>query len=169
MATTPLPLPAIVAVAGVTHHRDAVARAAQGDPVEVHPEPDNPADPHALRVDDQHGAALGYVPALLAPRLHAAGAGPWAARIVDCLGDGPLRGLRIRIDGPAAPSTLDVVVAATGRRLGRYHGQAPGGRLIILDEHGRPFRMPADLCATVTADDVPVRAAADAPPGTVGV
>lgn len=42
-----------------------------GEPVELRPEPKNPADPHAVAVYSCRGVQIGYVPADRAPRLAA--------------------------------------------------------------------------------------------------
>ncbi|BBC72898.1 conserved hypothetical protein [Altererythrobacter sp. B11] len=50
------------ALVGEQHYQDAIAGCRAGDTVTIWHEPDNPYDPDALAVADQHGRTLGYLP-----------------------------------------------------------------------------------------------------------
>ncbi len=106
-------------VAGLTHHPQAAqeARFAPGSVVVLAPEPNNPADPHAVSVWDATGEQqLGYVPAEIAPEIaeRIAGGEPLGAAIV--------REHRSEPEG--------------GRRLGLVMLIAPAGRVTLSVEPG---------------------------------
>lgn len=146
-ATSALPLPATVPVAGVTRYRGPVADLRPGDRLEVVAEPDNPADVNACALRDRAGRTVGYVPADLAARLRVAGAGPWTATVADVVGSGRLRGLRVTIVGPVCRSEPTVVLAVSGQPLGRYAATVAGGRLAVVDGQGRRLVLPQSICA----------------------
>lgn len=47
--------------------RFEIALCAPGDPVELRPEPENPADEHAIAVYSERGVQMGYIPSQRAP------------------------------------------------------------------------------------------------------
>lgn len=51
-----------VRLAGARSYQAAIGRAAEGDPVLILREYDNPHDPDALAVEDANAATLGYIP-----------------------------------------------------------------------------------------------------------
>lgn len=52
-----------------SNRRFEIALCAPGDPIELVPEPDNPADPQAVAVFSERGSQIGYVRAERAPRV----------------------------------------------------------------------------------------------------
>lgn len=61
-------------VAGISHYWENINEVWDGDtevsrPIELIPEPDNPKDPNAIRVD-VYGKTIGYVPAKKADKVH---------------------------------------------------------------------------------------------------
>lgn len=72
-----MPLPQLsLAIVGATHpnkrgptRRFELAMCHRGEPVELRPEPKNPADPNAVAVYSCRGIQLGYVAAERAPRI----------------------------------------------------------------------------------------------------
>lgn len=50
-----------VHLVGEANYQAAIANLSTGDLVTIHPEPDNPHDPRALRCSDQTGATIGYI------------------------------------------------------------------------------------------------------------
>lgn len=95
--------PFLSAVVGTSFRPTVAATAAAGQQVVARPEPENPADPHAVCVE-LNGEQLGYLPRALAARLDG---GPWAGEIVEVFGSDRL-GIRVRILGPAAEHPTEV-------------------------------------------------------------
>lgn len=64
-----------LAVVGADHpnkgkmpaRRFEIALCSPGDPIELRPEPENPADEHAIAVYSERGVQLGYIPSQRAP------------------------------------------------------------------------------------------------------
>ena len=117
--TRPLPVGAILKVAGVAHRQDVVRTMKVGDPVTIAHDPTNGADVNACAIATADGKLLGFVPRAggLAERM--AGSTPngrWAGRVDEVLA-GETWGLRVKL-GPlvatAAPARPGDTVA--GRR-----------------------------------------------------
>lgn len=103
MATTspaavvrPLPLPFGSNVAGVSFRQAELRDVVEGDHLQVVAAEDNPHDANACEVRSGDGALLGFIPAALAERLRATGAGPWPATLDEVL-RGETWGLRIKV------------------------------------------------------------------------
>jgi hypothetical protein len=95
-AVRPLPLPAVIPVAGVSFRQDVVRSVAPGLPVMVVPDPSNPRDANAHAIVTVDGRLLGYVPQALLPRLLARRAASFDGRIDDVL-KGETWGLRVEV------------------------------------------------------------------------
>lgn len=51
--------------------REELSRCLPGDSLELQPEPDNPADPRAVKICSSRGVQVGYIPAERAARINA--------------------------------------------------------------------------------------------------
>lgn len=73
-ATAPTRVPFMaLAIAGTPYHRyrEVAATLAVGDRLVLRREPENPHDPHAVAIETEAGAKLGYVPRRAAPEVAA--------------------------------------------------------------------------------------------------
>ena len=86
--------------------------AVEGQHLIVRPDPENPYDENACRVDTGSGETLGYVPKALAGRLRATGSGPWPASVHETWVQ-EVAGLWITILDPAV-EPIDHWIALTG-------------------------------------------------------
>jgi len=139
----PLPPNSIVMVAGVSFRQEAVRTVVEGDEVRVRHDVTNRHDPNACEVVTLDGAALGFVPRDLAPRLstnHPGGV--WAGRVVEVLRNDTW-GLRVQIGRLLEEGLPDVGRTAPGlRHLGPGVVEAPGGALAVADPTPEPVAVP---------------------------
>lgn len=150
----PLSLPSgVFSVAGARFYQRHLAPLVAGTTLHVQHEPQNPHDPKACVVRDLRRQTVGYVPAVLAPRLLATSASVWTAEVVEVWdrvkGPGaaphPIHGIRIRIlqrsDPPPAPR---VVTTRHGRVLGYLVGEV-AAELEVRTENGAFVVLPREL------------------------
>lgn len=142
--------PFIVPVVGVTFHADAARKAEKGADVTCRHQPANPYDPNAVAVHLEDGAHIGYLPALVAARLVAAGWEGARGTVAEIHRRGGRRGLRIRlVEGVAQTPEAEAEPAAevrskSGRLLGTYAGRWKD-KLLVRDASGEVVAYPADL------------------------
>lgn len=146
MVTTdvdPITLPSTHPVAGVARRQHAVRTVAEGDPVLVVHEPDNPVDGSAMAVLHPDAGPLGYLPAAVAPRALAAlsdasGRQPpvdvaLAGTVSQVLAGAQATGLRIRLHRAQA---LPVVRSSSGAELGWLISRPSGRTLRVATSSG---------------------------------
>lgn len=93
---TPLPIPSIVPVAGVSFRQGALRGCVEGDSVTIAAVSDNPHDPQACTVTSSSGELLGFLPKNLAARLRLREGACWTGVITSVL-RGDTWGLRLKI------------------------------------------------------------------------
>lgn len=93
---TPLPIPSIVPVAGVSFRQGALRSCVEGDFVTIAAVSDNPHDPQACTVTSSSGELLGFLPKNLAARLRLREGECWTGVITSVL-RGDTWGLRLKI------------------------------------------------------------------------
>lgn len=116
--TRPLQLPAVSAVTGVSHRQAVLRDIVEGDVLDIVAVDDNPYDADAVEVRRPNGEIAGFIPAALAPRLRAGGAGPWIG-VVEAVLRNTTWGLRIKV---AVPGTVPSDGDTDEVPLGEYTG-----------------------------------------------
>jgi hypothetical protein len=162
---TALHLPFVAKVVGVSWHQDVVTQMAEGAPVVLYHQRDNPHDAHACVVETAGGVQLGYLPKAVARRLserHAGGR--WLGEISEVLPGHDCWGIRIRVlkeDESSEPGGSPVLGAdsttsmrSSGRpaevrsKSGRVLGTlvlAGDGRVVVCGPNGVETNYPAHL------------------------
>ena len=104
-------------VAGISRHQRIAKQCDEGDVLSLEREPDNPADPNAIKVSREDGPQIGYIPAHtardLAKKMDAGE--PVYAVISEITGgteDKPTTGINLKITIGGAPPTGDGCAAA---------------------------------------------------------
>lgn len=119
-----------VRVKGISHYQEAASHCRIGDTVELVPEPENPHDRNAVRVDC-HGRRIGYIARELAPRIQPlAKAGLVTGEVFDVLGER-------RVDFSLGIELRLTVGAARGRVVGTQSDPCTstnksGGKLVVI-------------------------------------
>lgn len=168
---TPMKVPCVFPVAGVSHHQTDVWICQPGDPILVEADPTNPYDEDAYVILASDRRLLGYLHRANATYVKRTGVARWAGEIDSTPTRNGTRGLRIRITGPAdqtdpltaapddpagcaqgakSPAGPEVF-ARSGRRLGTYAGQDGTTVLVLADGATLPARYPAALVRVAAA------------------